>query len=126
MRHRKFGWRLKRSGGHRLALRRNLINELIRHERIRTTEAKARAIRGEAERIVSIAKRGLRKEDAAAQVHARRTVLRRLKNKGIVAKVFDEIAPRFGNRQGGYTRMLKLGARSGDAARMVLLELVED
>lgn len=126
MRHRTFGLRLSRSGGHRRALRRNLINELFRHERIRTTDAKARAIRGEAERIISIAKRGLRKEGVAAQVHARRTVLRRLNNKGVATKVFDEIAPRFDNRPGGYTRMLKIGARSGDAARMVLLELVED
>ncbi len=126
MRHRKFGRRLNRSGGHRLALRRNLINELLRHERIQTTEAKARSIRGEAERIISIAKRGLRKEGATAQVHARRMVVRRLNNKGMAAKVFDEIAPRFENRPGGYTRMLKLGARSGDAARMVMLELVED
>lgn len=126
MRHRTFGWRLSRSGGHRLVLRRNLINELLRHERIRTTEAKARAIRGEAERVISIAKRGLRTEGVAAQVHARRTVLRRLNNKGMAAKLFDEIAPRFENRPGGYTRMFKLGARSGDAARMVLLELVED
>ncbi len=126
MRHRTFGRRLSRSGGHRLALRRNLINELLRHERIRTTDAKARAIRGETERIISIAKRGLRKEGAAAHVHARRTVLRRINNKRMAAKLFDEIAPRFENRPGGYTRILKLGARSGDAARMVLLELVED
>lgn len=126
MRHRIFGRRLNRSGGHRLALRRNLMNELVRHERIRTTEAKARAIRGEIERIITIAKRGLRNEGADAQVHARRTVMRRLNNKGIVAKVFEEIAPRFENRPGGYTRILKLGVRSGDAARVVLLELVED
>ncbi len=126
MRHRMFGRRLSRSGGHRIALRRNLINDVLRHERIRTTEAKARAIRGDVERVISIAKRGIRKEGAAAQLHARRTVLRRLNNKSMVEKVFDEIAPRFENRPGGYTRMLKLGARYGDAAHVVFLELVED
>lgn len=126
MRHRIFGRRLSRSVGHRIALRRNLINDLFRHERISTTEAKARAIRGDAERVISIAKRGLRKEELAAKAHARRTVLRRLNNKRMVKKVFDEIAPRFENRPGGYTRILKLGARYGDAAHMVLLELVED
>lgn len=126
MRHRTFGRRLNRSGGHRRSLRRNLINDLFIHERINTTEAKARAIRGDAERVISIAKRGQRIGDEMAQVHARRTIMRRLNNKRVVDKVVKEIAPRYEKRTGGYTRMLKVGSRRGDAARIVILELVED
>ena len=126
MRHRTFGRRLNRSVGHRKSLRRNLMNELFIHERINTTEAKARAIRGDAERVISIAKRGQRIDDDMAKVHARRTIMRRLNNKKVVDKVLEEIAPRFENRPGGYTRMLKVGARRGDAAPVVVLELVED
>ena len=101
------------------------MNDLFRHERIKTTEAKARAVRGEAERIITIAKRGLKAEDLSRTVHARRMVMRRLANKEMSRKVFDDIAPRFEERPGGYTRILKLGERKGDAARVVLLELVE-
>lgn len=101
------------------------MNDLFRHERIKTTEAKARAVRGEAERIITIAKRGLKAEDTSRTVHARRMVMRRLANKKMARKIFDDIAPRFEDRPGGYTRMLKLGERKGDAARLVLLELVE-
>ena len=126
MRHRTFGRRLNRSVSHRKSLRRNLMNELFVHERINTTEAKARAIRGDAERVISIAKRGKRIGDEMAMVHARRTIMRRLNNKKVVEKVVEEIAPRFENRPGGYTRMLKVGARRGDAASVVILELVED
>ena len=126
MRHRTFGRRLNRSVSHRKSLRRNLMNELFIHERINTTEAKARAIRGDAERVISIAKRGKRIGDEMAMVHARRTIMRRLNNKKVVEKVVEEIAPRFENRPGGYTRMLKVGARRGDAASVVILELVED
>ena len=126
MRHRTFGRRLNKSGSHRKALRRNLINDLFTYERINTTEAKARAIRGEAERVISIAKRSQRIGDQIVQVHARRTIMRRLNNKKVVDKVVEEIAPRYENRAGGYTRMLKIGARRGDAARIVVLELVED
>ena len=126
MRHRTFGRRLNKSGSHRKALRRNLINDLFTYERINTTEAKARAIRGEAERVISIAKRSQRIGDQIVQVHARRTIMRRLNNKKVVDKVVEEIAPRYMNRAGGYTRMLKVGARRGDAARIVVLELVED
>jgi large subunit ribosomal protein L17 len=126
MRHRTFGRRLNKSGSHRKALRRNLINDLFTYERINTTEAKARAIRGEAERVISIAKRSQRIGDQIAQVHARRIIMRRLNNKKVVDKVVQEIAPRYENRAGGYTRMLKVGARRGDAARIVVLELVED
>ena len=126
MRHRTFGRSLNRSVSHRKSLRRNLMNELFVHERINTTEAKARAIRGDAERVISIAKRGKRIGDEMAMVHARRTIMRRLNNKKVVEKVVEEIAPRFENRPGGYTRMLKVGARRGDAASVVILELVED
>ena len=126
MRHRIFGRRLNKSGSHRKALRRNLINDLFTYERINTTEAKARAIRGEAERVISIAKRSQRIGDQIAQVHARRIIMRRLNNKKVVDKVVQEIAPRYENRSGGYTRILKVGARHGDAARIVVLELVED
>jgi large subunit ribosomal protein L17 len=126
MRHRIFGRRLNKSGSHRKALRRNLINDLFTYERINTTEAKARAIRGEAERVISIAKRSQRIGDQIAQVHARRIIMRRLNNKKVVDKVVQEIAPRYENRSGGYTRILKVGARRGDAARIVVLELVED
>lgn len=126
MRHRVHGYRLSRNTSQRKLLRRNLINDLFEHERIRTTEAKARAIRGEAERVITLAKRGLKSDDAARQVHARRMVMRRLANKDMARKVFDEIAPRYEERPGGYTRMLKLGERQGDAARMVMLELVEE
>jgi large subunit ribosomal protein L17 len=126
MRHRTFGRRLNKSGSHRKALRRNLINDLFTYERINTTEAKARAIRGEAERVISIAKRSRRIGDQIVQVHARRIIMRRLNNKKVVDKIVQEIAPRYENRAGGYTRMLKVGARRGDAARIVVLELVED
>lgn len=126
MRHRTFGRRLNKSGSHRNSLRRNLINDLFVHERINTTEAKARAIRGDAERVISIAKRSHRIGDEISQVHARRTIMRRLNNKKVVDKVIEEIAPRYENRPGGYTRMIKVGARRGDAAPVVILELVED
>jgi len=117
MRHRVAGRRLNRSTGMRRALFRNLISELIRHERIRTTEAKARAIRGDAERIITLAKRG--------DLHARRQIMRTITDQSLVDKLFDEVAPRYVERPGGYTRMLKLGPRRGDAAAMVLLELVK-
>jgi len=96
---------------------RNLINELIRHERIQTTEAKARAIKGDAEKIITLAKRG--------DLHSRRLALRTINDPDLVKKLFDEVAPRYVDRPGGYTRMIKLGPRQGDAAPMVLLELVK-
>lgn len=126
MRHRVAGSRLNRSSSHRIALRRNLMKALFMHERVRTTQAKARAIRGEAERVITIAKRGLSGPNPALAVHARRVVIRRLGDKDVAARVFDDIAPRYEDRPGGYTRMLKLGQRSGDAAPMVLLELIEE
>ena len=127
MRHRVAGYRLGRSKGARIALRRNLIKQLFTHERITTTRAKAEAIRGEAERLITIARRSAEAQDAG-KVHARRLVAARLGggNVTVVQKLFDQIAPRFAERPGGYTRMLKLGPRLGDAAQMVMLELVEE
>jgi large subunit ribosomal protein L17 len=125
MRHKVAGKRLGRDMGHRKALRRNLINELFRHERIRTTEAKARAIRGEAEKMITLAKRSLAHDDPNRAVHGRRLLFARLRNKEVVAKVFDELAPRYEDRPGGYTRVYKLGMRKGDAAKMALIELVD-
>jgi large subunit ribosomal protein L17 len=125
MRHKVAGYRLGRSTGHRKALRRNLIQELFRHERIRTTQAKAKAIRGDAERMITRAKKGNALGEAQA-VHARRWAAARLNDQEIVKKLFDDIAPRYVDRPGGYTRILKLGPRNGDAAEMVLLELVEE
>jgi large subunit ribosomal protein L17 len=125
MRHKVAGKKLSRSTGHRNALRRNLMNALFRHERIKTTDAKAEAIRAEAEKIITMAKRGLAHQDPARGVHARRVVFARLRDKDNVHKLFDELAPRYAERPGGYTRVYKLGPRKGDAAPMVLLELVD-
>jgi large subunit ribosomal protein L17 len=111
--------------GARKALRRGLIKQLYEHERIRTTKAKAQAVRGEAEKLITMAKRALATDDPAKLVHARRLVKSRLPNDEIVKKLFDEIAPRYTERNGGYTRMLKLGPRHSDSAEMVILELVE-
>jgi len=116
MKHRVAGRRLNRDQGARRALFRNLISDLIRHERIQTTEAKARAIRGDAEKIITLAKRG--------DLHSRRRAMRTVSNPELVKKLFDEIGPRYADRSGGYTRMIKLGPRQGDAAPMVVLELV--
>ncbi len=129
MRHRVAGKKLNRSLGHRKALYRNLISELFRHEQIFTTRAKAQAVRGRAEKLITLAKRGLAAEgeNPAKGVHARRLAAARLNNnKEMVIKLFDDIAPRYMNRPGGYTRILKLGFRKGDAAPIVLLELVAE
>ena len=125
MRHRVAGRRLSRGKDERAALRRNLIKQLFEHERIRTTSAKARAVRGQAERMITLAKRGNEAGDIRA-VNARRLAAARLGDNQAVKKLFDDIAPRFENRQGGYTRIVKLGQRQGDAAEMVILELIED
>ena len=128
MRHRVAGRRLNRSKGHRTALRRSLVTELFRYERIRTTEAKARAIRSQAEKLITLAKRGLVAEETVPErgVHARRLAAGRLNDPQIVKKLFDELAPRYAERPGGYTRMVKLGPRKGDAAPMAIMELVEE
>jgi len=125
MRHKIVGYRLSRGKDERTALRRILIKQLFEHERIRTTRAKARAVRGQAERLISLAKRGNQAGEAKA-VHARRLAASRLGDPVAVKKLFDEIAPRFEARQGGYTRILSLGPRLGDSAEMVILELIED
>mgnify|MGYP001582199812 CR=1 FL=1 len=125
MRHKVAGHKLGRSKDERVALRRNLINQLFEHERIQTTLAKADAVRGSAERLITLAKNGNSAGDAKS-VHARRLAAARMGNAVIVKKLFDDIAPRYADRPGGYTRVVKLGPRVGDAAEMVLLELVED
>lgn len=125
MRHNIKGMRLNRRHGSRNALRRILVKQLFEHERIRTTKAKAKAIRGQAEKLITLAKRGNLSEDDARIVHARRLAASRLEDAEIVKKLFDDIAPRYAERPGGYTRILKLGPRYGDKAEMVLLELVE-
>lgn len=125
MRHSVSGYKLGRTTGARVALRRNLIKQFFTHERIQTTRAKAAAIRGEAERLITIARNSAEASDAD-KVHARRLVASKLGDNQVVKRLFDEIAPRFANRNGGYTRMLKLGPRLGDSAEMVLLELVEE
>ena len=125
MRHQISGYRLGRSSGARLALRRNLIKQFFTHERIKTTKTKAAAIRGEAERLITIARNSADKSDAE-KVHARRLVTAKLGDNQLINRLFDEIAPRFANRPGGYTRVLKLGPRMGDSAEMVILELVEE
>ena len=125
MRHSVSGYRLSRSMGARTALRRTLIKQFFIHERIQTTRAKAAAIRGEAERLITIARNSADKDDLA-KVNARRLVAARLGDNQVIKRLFDEIAPRFATRPGGYTRMLKLGPRQGDSAEMVMLELVEE
>lgn len=117
MRHRKKGNKLSRSRSHRRAMLANMATALLQWERIRTTEAKAKELRRLVERLITLAKRG--------DLHSRRLVLRVVRDKKVVAKLFDDIALRFATREGGYTRMVKLGPRQGDAAPMSLLELVE-
>jgi large subunit ribosomal protein L17 len=125
MRHRVSGYKLSRSTGHRTALRRSLVTEFFRHERIKTTRTKAAAIRDEAERLITRAKAGAAAGESRA-VQARRLAAARLNDPVVVKKLFDEIAPRFKSRPGGYTRVVKLGPRHGDSAEMVYLELVEE
>ena len=126
MRHQVAGFKLGRSRDQRLALRRNLICQLFEHERIETTHTKALAIRGEAEKLITLARNSSKGMDIE-KVNARRLAAARLGNApDAVKKLFDEIAPRFENRNGGYLRILRLGPRLGDAAEMVLVELVEE
>jgi large subunit ribosomal protein L17 len=117
MRHRNAGFKLGRITQHRWALFRNLLVALFRHERIETTEAKAKAVRGLAEHMITLAKRD--------NLHARRQVLAMVPDTGVVGELFRTIAPRFGDRNGGYTRIIRAGYRAGDNAPMVLLELVD-
>jgi len=124
MRHRVAGYRLSRGKDEREALRRILIKQLFEHERIQTTRAKAESVRGQVERLITLAKRG-NQAGEMKMVNARRMAASRLSDAGAVKRLFDEIAPRFNDRAGGYTRIIKLGPRHGDAAEMVILELVE-
>ena len=117
MRHGKQKGKLSRDAAHRKSLMMNLSREVIDHERIQTTEAKAKAVKPELERLITLAKRG--------DQHARRQAMARLgQDKFIVYKLFEEIAPRYAERPGGYTRILKLGPRKSDSTEMVFLELV--
>jgi large subunit ribosomal protein L17 len=125
MRHRVAGKKLGRQKDQRTALRRNLIKQLIEHERIKTTRAKAQAVRGQAERLITLAKDG-NKAGEERSVHTRRLAAARLGDAQAVKKLFEDIAPRFEDRNGGYTRIIKLGPRQGDAAEMVILEFIED
>lgn len=117
MRHRHGFNRLGRKSSHRKAMKRNMVTSLFRHERITTTKPKAQAIRRVAEKMITRAK--------SDTVHNRRLIARDINDKGVVAKLFTELGPRFKERPGGYTRILKLGPRMSDAAEMVILELVE-
>ncbi|MBZ0292210.1 MAG: 50S ribosomal protein L17 [Anaerolineae bacterium] len=126
MRHRVSGKKLGRNSSQRKALKLNLTEALLQHERIQTTRSKADFVRGDVERLITIAKRGLGNDDPSRAVHARRIVGSRLNNnRDLIGKVFDTLAPRYEDRPGGYTRLLKLGPRKGDNAEMVLLELVD-
>jgi len=117
MRHQKTRHKLSRDSAHRKALLANLCKEIIQHERIKTTEAKAKAVKPEVEQLITLAKRG--------DLHARRQALATLHNdKFIVHKLFEEVAPRYLERPGGYTRIVKLGPRKSDSTEMVYLELV--
>jgi len=141
MRHRVRGRRLSRDMGHRSALRKNLISDLFAHEQVLTTEAKAKMLRPAAEKVITLAKRGLQKSDAnpAAGVHARRLAATRIASSRIyvddegeemevdvLRKLFEVIAPRYADRPGGYTRLVKVGKRPGDNADMAVLMLVEE
>lgn len=125
MRHHISGYRLNRSKGHRNAMRRTLIKQLFENNRIKTTLTKAKAIRGEAEKLITLAKNSASGTDID-KVNARRLAAAALNDAKIVKRLFDDVAPRFENRSGGYTRIIKLGQRAGDSAAMVVLELVEE
>ena len=117
MRHRKGIKKLGRTGPHRRALLQNLATALFQHERVQTTDAKAKALRPFAERLITLAKRG--------DLHARRLAARHVRDRETLQKLFGDIAGRFEERPGGYTRVLKLGRRRGDNGEMALIELVD-
>ena len=117
--HNRIGFnRLGRKSSHRKALERNMVTSLLKYERVKTTKAKAREIRRTAEKMITRAK--------VDSVHNRRIVAKTVQEKDVINKLFVEIAPKFKERPGGYTRILKIGSRKGDAAEMVILELVEE
>ena len=117
MRHAKSGKKLGRDSAHRKALYSNLAGALIEHGRIETTAAKAKAVKPFAEKMITLGKRG--------DLHARRQALAALRSNDVVHRLFADIAPRFSERPGGYTRIVRIGPRQGDAAEMVYLELVD-
>lgn len=116
MRHRKSGLKLNRTSSHRKAMFRNMVTSLFKHERIRTTDTKAKELRRWADQIITLAKRG--------DLHARRQALAIVREKNVVHKLFEEAADRFGDMSGGYTRVVKIGTRPGDAAPISMIELV--
>jgi len=116
MRHRKSGKRLGRNSSHRRAMLRNMVTSLFEHERIVTTTPKAKEIRRIADRMMTLAKRG--------DLHARRQALAYMKDKAVVAKLFDSLKDQYMDRNGGYTRIIRTGNRLGDAAPMAIIELV--
>lgn len=118
MRHSKAGRRLGRKTSHREAMFRNMVTSLLNHEKITTTDAKAKEIRVVAERMITLGKRG--------DLHSMRLAASVIREKSVVSKLFSTIAPRYKDRSGGYTRIIKLGARLGDAAPISLIELVEE
>ena len=117
MRHRRSGRKLGRDSSHRKALYANLTSALIEHGRIKTTQAKAKAVKPFAEQMITLGKRG--------DLHARRLALAELRSQDVVHKPFADVAPLFKDRPGGYTRIVRIGTRPGDAAEMVYLELVD-
>ena len=117
MRHQRAGKKLGRDSAHRKALYANLTGALIEHGRIRTTEAKAKAVKPIAEQLITLGRRG--------DLAARRQAIAYLRSKDVVHKLFADVAPRFADRPGGYSRIVRLGPRAGDAADMVYLELVD-
>lgn len=117
MRHRKDHRKLGRPTDQRLAMLRSQVDALFRHSRVKTTLQKAKETQRMAERLITTAKRG--------DLHARRQVLRRIRDKALVAYLFDEIAPRYADRNGGYTRVIRAGRRAGDNAQMAILELTD-
>jgi large subunit ribosomal protein L17 len=117
MRHRKKGRKLSRTASHKKATMRNLASSLFRHGRIETTTAKAKELRPYAERLITLAKRG--------DLHARRLAATKIQDRQVLGSLFADIGPRYAERPGGYTRILKLGNRKGDAAEMSLIELVD-
>lgn len=118
MRHNNSGRRLGRTTSHRVAMFRNMVTSLLNHERIITTDAKAKEIRSVAEKMITLGKRG--------DLHAHRQAASYIREKSVVTKLFSTIAPRYKDRQGGYTRIIKLEQRLGDAASMSVIELVEE
>ncbi len=117
MRHKRQGRKLGRTGAHRKAMLSNMAIALFDHEKIETTEPKSKELRRTAEKLITLAKRG--------DLHARRRAARTIRDKVILKKLFDDIGPRYTERNGGYTRIIKLGTRFGDAAPMAIIELVE-